>query len=132
MQQFYEWDSWDLNQFLDMKFDRCDIWHMTKQKTPVKKKFLQNNDLLFVWNANLVIYKVMQIWIKNSYGFFFVNFRLFRHLTDATFATVLWIRQLTNKIIYMYEIWQMRHMMHATYDIWHKKHFLQKYDFLFV
>ena len=29
-----------------MKFDRCDILHMTKQNTPVKK-FLQNYDFLF-------------------------------------------------------------------------------------
>ena len=37
MQPFYGLDNWDLNQFIGMKFDRMDIWHMAIQNTSIKK-----------------------------------------------------------------------------------------------
>ena len=39
LQQFYGWDNWDLNQFIGMKFDRCDICHMTLKTLPLKNFF---------------------------------------------------------------------------------------------
>ena len=53
LQQFYGWNNWDLNQFIGIKYDRCATYGITKLSR--KKKVLQNNDFLFVWNANLII-----------------------------------------------------------------------------
>ena len=38
-----------LNFTIALTFDRCDLWQL--------HQFSQNNDFLFVWNANLIIYK---------------------------------------------------------------------------
>ena len=58
-----------------------------------KKHFLQKCDFLFVWNANLNIFKE---------NFLFVIFSVenFKHMGLMTFATVLWMRF---KSIYRYE-----------------------------
>ena len=90
--------------------DKYEIWqmrHMTYDMTKHsrKKKGLKNNNFLFVWNANLSIYKEMQLWMKKKFWTFFVNLWLFRHLTDGTDDNFM------NKTIYIWfnlQVWNLK------------------------
>ena len=51
-----------------MKFDGCDILLLRRmtydiKKPVVKKRVLQIYDFLFVWNLNLIIYKVNVLFV---------------------------------------------------------------------
>ena len=125
-----------------MSFVRSDIlinlqvWNLTKvtyditNKTLPEKHVLQKYDFLFVWNENLIIYTVNFLFViislcmeckfefKNNFFFFNChNFLDIWQMRLMTFATVIWMRQLTCLLIYKNEIWKKRHMTLATYDI---------------
>ena len=110
---------------------KLDIKHL--HKLNFKKKFPKKIFFKIIFSLCM---ECKFEWKNNFFGKF-QNFLDIWRMRLMTFVTVLWMRQLTYKLIYVYEIWLMRHITLATYDIWNKKAFskkyvIQKYDFLFV